>query len=83
MKCFECKDAIKNPDNNTVVMAGRRFCKSCAEKITLKATTVEIIAKPTEEVPEFPAKAISKDTDKVLEDNRIGKLPLEDIPSDD
>ena len=74
MKCFKCENTIKNPDHNTIVLAGRKYCGQCAEEITVKPTNVEIIATPTEEVPDFPAKALSKDTDKVLEDNKIGKL---------
>lgn len=79
MKCTKCREHIKNPDHNTVIMASKAYCAPCADEITVKAKTIEIIAKPTEDVPEYPAIAISKDMDEILKDNKIGKLSDEEL----
>lgn len=80
MKCFKCKEEIKKPDQNTMVLANKAYCSKCADEIVLKAKTIEIIAKPTKDVPEYPAIALSKDIKEIMQDNKIGEIDKEDHP---
>lgn len=74
MKCMSCEKKIKNPDHNTVNMNGKKYCKACAEKLTVKAKVVNIKTTPTEDVPKYPLRAVSKDYKIIMEENAIGKL---------